>query len=379
MGTSRVRAHCWALALCLLGTLAGAFLVGAAIHSGGAAEDRFLQCFGAQRMDLAVVPTDMGTGTRPTPEGAPLKRISSIDGVSSARAILTGPVWVRAENTSAAAVQATLLPEGGLPLIHVIAGNLPRLPDEAVLDELTAKSLGVQIGDALMADDKAGTPVRLRLSGIVEIDVNQDLVRKGFLGVGSELAHRLVGQLTVGGIQVTLDPGQAPAPVRQHVARVVGPHYTVLTLQDVAAHRSADSQVLTLALAMLGVTSLLASMAIACTTSGRIQDTLQLDASHIIAKYGAAEIRRLIIFDRVVGVVAAIIAGIALTAGVLVLLSMMGADLPCSSVYSISVLTTLLPLIAFAVAISTAPVVALMRRRRGPPEDSDLHRHTIRR
>ncbi|MFI6597167.1 hypothetical protein ACIBHX_12970 [Nonomuraea sp. NPDC050536] len=376
MGTSRVQAHCWALALCLLGTLAGAFLVGAAIHSGGAAEDRFLQCFGTQRIDLAVVPADMDTGTRPTPAGSPIRRISSIDGVSSVRQILSGPVWVRAEGSSAAAVQAALLPEDGLPLIHMIDGSPPARPDEAVLDEMTAKSLGVEPGDTLITNDKAGTPLRLRLSGVVEIDVNADLMRKGVLGVGPELAHRLVGRLTVGGLQVTLDHGQAPAPVRQRIAQVVGPHYDVLTLQDVSARRSADSQVLTLSLATLGVTSLLASMAIACATSGRIQDTLQLDASHVIAKYGAAEIRKLIVFDRVVGLVTAIIAGMALTAGVLVLLSMMGADLPCSSVYSISVLTTLLPVIAFGVAISTAPVVALMRKRGSPSEHSDPQEHT---
>ncbi|MFI6599449.1 hypothetical protein ACIBHX_24620 [Nonomuraea sp. NPDC050536] len=374
MGIRRVRAHCWVIVLCLLGTLAGAFLVGAAIHSGGAAEDRFLQCFGRQRLDLAVVPADTATAGLPSLHGSLVKQISSIDGVASVREIYSGPVWVRSEGSSAAAVGATLLPEGGMPLIHVIDGNLPALPDEAVLDELTAKSLVVRVGSTLIADDKAGTPLRLRVSGIVEVDVNEDLVHSGVLGVGPELAHQLVGQLTVGGLEVTVDPAQTPAPVRQRIAQVVGNRYSVLTVQDVTARSNADSQVLTASLATLGVTSLLASMAIACATAGRIRDTLQLDASHVIAKYGAAEIRKLIVFDLVVGLVAAIIAGMALTAGVLVLLSMMGADLPCTSVYAISVLTTLLPVITFGVAIYTAPVVTLMRERRSSRSDDEASR-----
>ncbi|WP_214322794.1 hypothetical protein [Nonomuraea sediminis] len=343
--------------------LAGAFLIGGAVHSGGAAEDRFLQCFGGQRIDLAVVPADMAT-TRPSLPEFPLKRVAAIDGVASVRTVLSGPVKIQAEGSSATVVEATMLHKGGLPLIHVIEGDLPNRPDEAVLDEVTAKTLVVHVGSTLIADGKAGTPVRLRLSGIIQVDTNQDLLYRGVLGVGPELAQRLVGRLTVDSLQVTLDPAQALAPVRHRIAAVVGDRYSVLSLQDVAAHRSADSQVLTLALATLGVTSLLGSMAVACATFGRIHDTFQLDASHVIAKYGAAEIRKLLVFDRVVGLVTAIIAGMALTAGVLVLLSMMGADLPCASVYSISLVTTLLPVIAFSVAISTAPVVVLARKCR---------------
>lgn len=375
MGTSRVRAHFWALSLCLLGTLAGALLIGAAIHGGGAAEDRFLKCYGGQRLDLAVLPAETATSTRPQLPWPSIKQVAAVDGVASVRAILGGPVRVKTEGSSPAEAQATVLPAGGLPLIRVIDGALPTRPDEAVLDEVTAKTLVVHVGSTVIADDKSGRPVHLRLSGIVDVDMNQDLLYRGVLGVSPELAHRLVGRLTVGGLEVTLDPEQVPGPVRQRIAQAVGARYSVLTLQDVIAHRT-DVQVLTLALATLGVTSLLASMATSSTTSGRIQDTLKLDASRIIAKYGAHEIRKVLVFDRVIGLIAAIIAGIALTAGILVLLSIMGADLPCTSVYSISVLTVVLPVVVFAVAISTAPVVALMRKWRHPPENTDEHKHT---
>lgn len=362
MATS-VKAHVISLTVCLVLAVSGVGLIVAAVLTNGAEHGRFTQCFSSERMDLAVLHggfpniiemTDLKPST--------LAALRSIPGVDAVKEVRGGLVHLFGA-ASTEELEAVALPDGGLPMVPLVAGSLPLKPSQVVMYEQTAKQLGVRIGDTVTFASAKGDPVNLRVVGLINIDVDHELLTKGTIGLNTQTAAQLFEPMQLQGLQITLDARTNATATRTAVAKTLGSDYSVYTRQDIAAKRSIEAEILTIALSVLGLTCILAATFISCTTYGRVNESCLKPAGELVAEHGRKALRRLLIFDRFVGLVISTASGVAMAAGLLVLLASMGADLPCMNVMSMTGITVLIPLAAYAFAMSTAPLPSMLKRR----------------
>lgn len=360
-----VRTHVISLTLCLIIAVAGSSLIVAALVVNGAEQGRFTQCFTSERMDLVVLPAGFPAvmGER-APSKATLNQLRAVPGVDVVREVRGGPVRLFDATPRTPALEAVTLPETGLPMLPLVAGSLPDAPSDIVLYEETAKELNVGVGSTVTFASAKGTPVRLHVTGLIDIDMDERMMPKGTVGMNTAAAAQLFQPMELQGLQVTLDTAASPTEVRNQTSALLGTGYSVFTRQDIAARRDIDAQVTTIALAVLGLTCILTAVIVSCSTFGRVRETYIRPADELVAAHGRSTLRRMVIFDRLVGLVIATASGVAMAAGLLVLLASMGADLPCTSVMSTTGVVTIIPIAAYAFAMSTAPIPLLMRRKR---------------
>lgn len=361
-----VKSHVVSLALCLIAAVTGSVLIVAALLNNGAEQGRFTQCFSSERMDLVVLPSSFPAAIDERPPTAhQLAKLRGIAGLNAVREVRGGPVHLFRAPPHGPGLQAVALPDSGLPMLPLIEGHLPASPSDIVLYQDTADRLNVGIGDTVTFASAKGTPVKLHVSGLIDVDMDARMMPRGTVGMSQQAAAQLFQPLELQGLQLTLDSGASPTAVRNAASAVLGTHYSVYTRQDIAARRAVDDQVTTIALAVLGLTFILTAVTVSCTMYGRLRESYVRPAEDVVDEHGKEPVRRLLAFDRLVGLVISAASGVAMAAGLMVLLASMGADLPCSSVMSMSGVAIVIPLAAYAFAMSTAPIPLLMKRRGG--------------
>ncbi|MFI6292989.1 ABC transporter permease [Nonomuraea sp. NPDC050790] len=350
------------LAACLAAVVTGSVLIVTAWIGNGTESGRLTQCFSSERMDLAVLPAGFpAQGTPPPIPTQTIAALRTIPGVSAVREVRGGTVHASWPQANATPMEVVALPANGLPMLPVIGGRPPAAHGEAVVDEETAASYGLGVGSTVTVTDPRGALVDLRVSGVLQVDMNKDMIVRGTLGLTPQTAATLVSPIRLSGLQVTLDSASLAGPVRDQVADRLGAGYTVYTRQDVAAKRSADAGVLSIVLATLGMTVTTVGAVASCSTLGRLRSYLRQSAGAQVATQGRRRIRRMMVYDRLIGFATATTAGAGLVIGTLVLLAGSGADLPCLSVFAISSTLMLLPLAAYGCAMVLAPIPALLR------------------
>ncbi|MBB5074708.1 ABC transporter permease [Nonomuraea endophytica] len=350
------------LAACLAAVITGSALIVCAWIGNGTESGRLTQCFSSERMDLAVLPAGFPhEGEPPQIPGRTIAALRALPGVSAVREVRGGTVQANWPLADATPMEVVALPANGLPMLPIVHGKPPTTDGEAVVDDATADSYGLQVGSTVTVTDSHGAPVHLRVSGFLQVDMDKSMIARGTLGLKPQKAAALVSPIRLSGLQVTLDSASLAGPVRDQVADALGSGYNVYTRQDIAARRSADAGVLSIALATLGMTATTVGAVASCATLGRLRSYLRQSAGAQVATQGRRRIRRMMVYDRLIGFATAATAGAGLVIGTLVLLAGSGADLPCLSVFAISSTLTLLPLSAYVCAMFLAPIPALLR------------------
>lgn len=353
-----IRSHIVCLTLCLLGSLAGAAAVVGAVAANGAEHGRLTQCLAGERMDLVVLPAGFpGDGQAPTLPPEVAERVAAQPGIQHVRQVLGGTV-----HAGARPLQAVAFPADGLPMLPLVSGRLPSKPTEAVLDRSTAASLGLEVGDALPTTGQRGNVSIFHISGLVTIDMDERYIARGAIGLQPGSTADLLGSAALNGLQVTVTDDAQPTEIRARITRALGPGPSVFTRQDIAARRTPDAQIVTVGLAVLGLTVLLFAAAVSTTTYGRLRETWRRSPKRTIAEHGVGPLRRLMTFDRLIGLPIALVSGLAIGAGLLVVLAGIGADLPCTGVYSIMSIAVLIPLATFVAAMALAPIPARLQK-----------------
>ncbi|MFI6900209.1 hypothetical protein ACIBKY_03050 [Nonomuraea sp. NPDC050394] len=350
------------LAACLAAVIAGSALIMGAWIGNGTESGRLTQCFSSERMDLAVLPA--GFPREGGPPQIPVRTIAALralPGVTAVREVRGGTVQANWPLADATPMEVVALPANGLPMLPIVHGEPPATDGETVVDDATAVSYGLRVGSTVTVTDPRGALVHLRVSGILQVDMDKSMIARGTLGLNPQTAAALVSPIKLSGLQVTLDSASLAGPVRDQVAGELGSAYTVHTRQDIAARRSADAGVMSIALATLGMTATTVGAAASCSTLGRLRSYLRQSAGAQVAVQGRRRIRRMMVYDRLIGFATAATAGAGLVIGTLVLLAGSGADLPCLSVFAISSTLMLLPLAAYTCAMVLAPIPALLR------------------
>ncbi|MFI9553939.1 hypothetical protein [Nonomuraea endophytica] len=350
------------LAACLAAVIAGSALIVGAWIGNGTESGRLTQCFSAERMDLAVLPAGFPQeGEPPQIPGRTIAALRALPGVSAVREVRGGTVQANWPLSDATRMEVVALPANGLPMLPIVHGKPPAADGETVVDDATADSYGLQVGSTVTVTDPRGAPVHLRVSGVLQVDMDKSMIARGTLGLNPQSAAALVSPIRLSGLQVTLDSASLAGPVRDQVAGALGSGYNVYTRQDIAARRSADAGVLSIALATLGMTVTTVGAAASCATLGRLRSYLRQPTGAQVATQGRRRIRRMMAYDRLIGFATAATAGAGLVIGTLVLLAGSGADLPCLSVFAISSTLMLLPMSAYVCAMFLAPIPALLR------------------
>ncbi|NUT38428.1 MAG: hypothetical protein HOV86_00445 [Thermoactinospora sp.] len=341
--------------------MGGAVAVAGALGLNGAEHGRFTQCFAGQSMSIVVLPAGFpGKDKAPElPPGTPAQ-VETVPGVSHVEEVYGGPL-----ETGSRPLAGIILPEGGLPMLPLVSGTLPASARDAVLDRSTASALGLRPGDRFPVSGATGRTTDLRLSGIIGIDMDTRQIVRGAVGLGPQTARSLMGRPELNGMQLTVAGTATPSTVRDLVAAKLGPGPEVFTRKEFAARRDLDAQILTVSLAVLGLTVLLFAAAISSITYGRLRESWLRPPNKAIAKHGLGPIRKLMTFDRVIGLPIALISGVAIGTGTLVVLSALGADMSCTGVYSVLGLTVLIPTSAFFLAMFLAPIPSLLHKWRG--------------
>ncbi|MET7806036.1 ABC transporter permease [Micromonospora chersina] len=354
------------LALTLLAVVLGVtFATGGLIltdTSGRLLDDQFRTATAG--VDLTVrdaVAFDSAMGVEvardPLPAGLP-ERIGAVPGVAAARPQVRGQGLLEVDGTAIVPSGASVLSSWVPPPVGaftVRSGRPPAADDEVVIDEATARSHHIGLGD--MVTLRATDIARLRVVGLAGFGARDGLPNSTVALVTLPSAQRLLRLgSAVSEVAVVAAPDVAPAELRDRVSAAVGPGYEVAPSRDIAAAGAAAArdqlswlQLVLLALAAAAL--LVGAFLIANTFSIVItQRTRELALLRAAGATGGQVLRSVLGEALVVGLAASTVGlglGVAAATGIRNLAGAFGVPLPEGGL----VLTVRTVLVAFAVGV----------------------------
>ncbi|MEO3748010.1 FtsX-like permease family protein [Plantactinospora sp. B5E13] len=166
---------------------------------------------------------------------ATLDRVRAVDGVAEADGRVVAWLGVLDRNgrllTSREHIGYALsVPTApALAPYDVAAGRLPRTPGEVALDRSTVAGADFEVDGPVAVLDRAGTPHRLRLVGVLDLGVNRLFGGSPVAALTDADLATLTGTVDYAQVVVRAADGVDPATLRDRVTAVVGPGHQVLS------------------------------------------------------------------------------------------------------------------------------------------------------
>lgn len=248
---------------------------------------------------------------------------------------------------------------------HVTSGTAPTKPGEIVIDENSASSGGIAVGDT--ATILTPDPVQATVVGLVGFGDSTSMAGATYVGFAPEQAVDLLGQPgQVSDLRVRGDGSTSAAELRDAIAEIVPDQAEAITGDELTAEQQKDIQgdflgfLKNFLLAFAGVALVVATFSIANTFT--ILAAQRSRESALMRAIGASRsqvLRMAIIEAVVIGAAASMVglaAGLGLALGLKALLAGFGLDLPGDGL----VVETAPLVISFTIGLVATLVAAAM-------------------
>ncbi|GIH27272.1 ABC transporter [Acrocarpospora phusangensis] len=355
-----------------VGFIAGTFVLTDTIEVG------FRQKFTADaaKIDVAVRPAD-----DPAISAEVLAKIRKVPGVVEAQGMLSGPAPLLGRDGKAAGNYPTTgisVMTGQLNRLTLTGGVAPAKPDEAILDDNTAKTRQFAVGDTITVLDQKNVKHEFTLVGLFDTGVDQQLASSGAVGFTTETARLMTG--AKGFDRVDVVGTEDPARLRDAVASALGAGFQVKTGDQLADELAAQSKVeigyLTLLLLLFGLVAMFVSALVIYNTFNILvaQRTREMALLRCIGATRTQIFGSILLESAVVGVLSSgigLLLGLGLGAGAMAVMEALDGPVPAGAAIALtprtivfSVLIGLLVTIGAALlparaATRVAPVAAL--------------------
>ncbi|SEG28177.1 putative ABC transport system permease protein [Thermomonospora echinospora] len=379
----RLRLMLTGLAIMLgVGFIAGTFVLTDTMQAG--IDKKFAGS--ASKVDVAVLPKkgkvdvlpEEGPGGDRVPADL-LTKIRALPGVTAVHGLVRGEAPLIGKDGKVygdSPTRGLSVTDGPLQRYDIVAGKAPVAPDEAVLDERTAKRNGFKVGAVIRVLDAKGAEHRFTLTGLADFGVDSEVGFYGGVGFTPATAVRMTGERDPVEIDVL---GGDQAALRDAVAAVAGARYDVLTSRALgdrlADAAGADTKIIRTGLLIFGVVSMLVSALVIYNTFAILiaQRMREMALLRCVGATRRQVFGGVLLESAVVGLagsLAGLALGVVLAAGLLALVGGMNAEIPTDRLtltptavavgltvgIVVTVLSALLPARA---ATRIAPVAAL--------------------
>ncbi|REE97950.1 ABC transporter permease [Thermomonospora umbrina] len=368
----RLRLLMTAVAITLgVGFIAGTFVLTDTLQAG--VDEKFGGS--ASKVSVAVLP---GAGARGLPP-ALLDEVRTLPGVTDAQGLVEGDAALIGKDGKVYGDQPTVglsLSPGRLQRYDIEAGRAPAAPNEAVLDERTARRNGFRVGSTITVLDPRGARVVFTLTGLADLGINDEVAFRGGVGFTPATALRMTGSPHYREIDV-LGSGDTAA-LRATVAAAAAGH-EVLSGRELgdrlARGAGADMKIIRTGLLIFGAVSMAVSALVIYNTFAILiaQRMRELALLRCVGATRRQVFVGVLLESAAVGLagsLAGLAVGVGLAAGALSLLGGAGAEVPTGSLtlspaavafgllvgVVVTVLSALLPARA---ATRVAPIAAL--------------------
>ncbi|WP_084960619.1 ABC transporter permease [Thermoactinospora rubra] len=326
----------------------------------------------ADKIAVAVTPKD----PEATLSRKDLEKVRAVPGVREAQGLVRAAVPLLGKDGKAVGSSPTTgvnVLTGELGRVTVTSGTAPAADGEAVLDENTAKAQGLKVGDTITVLDKDGGRHRLKLVGLIDPGVDQELAYTGAVGFTTATALRLSGAPGFAEIDVA---GADPAALKAALARALGSQATVRTGEELAAalarQAGVDTEFLTMGLLLFGLVAMLVAALVIYNTFNILvaQRTKEMALLRCIGAGRGQVFGSVLLESAVVGLIssaAGLAVGYGLGALALAVLGALDTPLPTDAAASLSMRTIVLGLaIGLVVTVAAAVLPARAATRVAP-------------
>ncbi|MEV4659527.1 ABC transporter permease [Micromonospora sp. NPDC049301] len=323
--------------------------------------------------------TDLGvyaTGDEPLPASL-IDRVRAVDGVAAAAGELTntgGIVGTDGRPVLGFTVLAAIPTEDALRSYDVVAGRLPDRAGEVVLDAPTVAEEGFTLGSPVRIGGTGGAARPYTLVGTVDVAGTARDIGGPFIGLVGPDALAVTGERGYGRIMVATEPGVSATAVAGRVRAVAGADSSVKGRQQILDEAVDDAvrdldQFTMLLLIFVGVAVVVAGFVIANTFAIVLaQRTRRTALLRLVGATRGQVFRSALLESAVVGVVASalgVLFGVALAAGMRLLLSRL--DAPVTGGLTVAASTVLTSLLLGTVLTVGAALLPAWRGTRVAP------------
>lgn len=228
-----LRAHKLRTVLSGLAVMIGVGLLGGSLIYGATARAAFsidLSRAGTG-VDVLATPTDSPERSGP----AALAAVSGLAGVAHVDGRVVVPLGVLGRNgrvitnDGSVGVAVSLPSWPGFARFRTVTGRLPVAAGEVALDRPTAEREGLALGDRIDVVERTGRIHPMTVVGTIDFGADRDFADNSAVALTAVDLTGLTAAEDYDQIVVAAQPGVDPDRLRERVAAVLGPGYTVVT------------------------------------------------------------------------------------------------------------------------------------------------------